>query len=447
LTHGSGGERNTKNGAGNGAVSVYIEEQNWNRIVQDHPGDPFWRTFIMIDAASNDIPAEQPSNQDIYRLQVGGREIILLGTAHISQASVDAVRQAIQAEQPDTVCVELDSQRYQALKDQNRWESLNLFQVIRKKQAPMLLANLALASFQKRMGMQTGVKPGAELAAAAEAAEATGSRVELVDRNIRTTLLRAWRKTGFWKKNQLLVTLVASMFEKQEIDEEELAKLRQGDTLSAMLEELGDMLPAVKSILVDERDRYMAHFIRLAPGEKVLAVVGAAHVPGILRIIETPESPEAILELEQIPPKPTVSKVLPWLIPAIVAALFIAGFFFGDRSRLADAAVAWILANGLLSAGGTLIALGHPLAILAAFVAAPLTSLNPTIGAGMVVGLVQAMVAPPTVSDLEKVGDDIATLGGWWHNRVTRVMLVFLLSSVGSAIGTFLAFHWLKDLF
>jgi len=389
---------------------------------------------------------EQLESQDIHRIDLEGRELVLVGTAHISQESVEVVRQTIQAEAPQAVCVELDSQRYQALRDPNRWESLNLFQVIRKGQAPMLLTNLALASFQRRMGLQTGVQPGAELAAAATAAEEQGCRVELVDRNVRTTLLRAWRKTGFWKKIQLLASIFASMFEKQEVNEEDLSRLRQTDTLSAMLEELGDLLPTVKTILVDERDRYMAHFIRLTPGEKIVAVVGAAHVPGILRRLREPEEPEAILALDQIPVKPTISKIVPWLIPALVIALFVAGFFLGDTGRLADAAIAWILANGILSAIGALIAFGHPLTILTAFVAAPITSLNPTIGAGMVTGLVQAMVAAPKVADLERVGDDLANLRGWWSNRVTRVLLVFILSSIGSAIGTFVAFHWLKDL-
>lgn len=389
----------------------------------------------------------EPEASSTHRLQLGDRELILIGTAHISQASIDTVREVIEAEQPDTVCVELDQQRFHALRDRNRWESLNLVQVIRKGQVPFLLANLALSSFQKRMGLQTGVKPGAELAAAAEAAEQGGARVELVDRNIRTTLLRAWRTTGWWKKMQLLATLLASVFEKQEINEEELAKLRQSDTLSAMLEEMGNLLPQVKSILVDERDRYMAHFIRLAPGEKIVAVVGAAHLPGILaRFGQPAEDPGAITELDRIPNKRPLSKAIPWLIPAVVVALFVVGFFFGNRHQVAGAAMAWILANGLLSALGTVAALGHPLTIATAFVAAPITSLNPTIGAGMVTGLVQAVIAAPTVRDMERVGDDLATLGGWWRNRLSRVLLVFLFSSIGSSIGTIVAFHWLKDL-
>jgi len=387
------------------------------------------------------------THSDIKRIFIEDKEIVLVGTAHISQDSVDIVRRVIEEERPDTVCVELDAQRRQALKDRGRWESLNLMQVIKKGQVPFLLANLALSSFQKRMGLQTGVKPGAELAAAADEAEERGLRVELVDREIRTTLLRAWRKTGLWKKMNLVAGLVAGLFENQKLDEEELARLRQTDTLSAMLEEMASILPSVKTILVDERDLYMAHHIRRSPGRKIVAVVGAAHLPGILRHLPKEIPAQTIEEISFLPPKPTISKIIPWIIPAVVLGLFAAGFFLGDPGQMADAALAWVLANGLLAALGTILALGHPLTVAAAFVAAPITSLNPTIGAGMVTGLVQAFVAAPTVKDLEGVGEDVATLGGWWGNRMTRVLLVFLFSSIGSAIGTVVAFGWLKNLF
>jgi len=385
-------------------------------------------------------------SQSLTRVHLDGREFILVGTAHISQESVDTVTASIRAEHPDTVCVELDEQRFQALRHRNRWESLNLIQVIRNGQAPFLMANLALSSFQKKLGLHTGVKPGAELAAAAATAEEQGLHVELVDRNLRVTLLRAWRKTGFFKKMYLLATLLGSIFEDQKIDEEELSRLRQTDTLSAMLEEMADLLPTVKGILVDERDQFMAHHIRNAPGQKVLAVVGAAHLPGILARLHEDLPPATLSEISSLPAKPLVSRLVPWLIPTVVVALFVLGFFFGDRSRIADAALAWVLANGVLSAAGTLAAFGHPLTILTAFVAAPITSLNPTIGAGFVTGIVQALVVPPTVGDMERVGDDLVTFRGWWRNRLARVLLVFVLSSFGSAAGTFLAFHWLKDL-
>lgn len=391
-------------------------------------------------------PLQDNTSSDIHHIQDGSREIILIGTAHISRESVETVTRAIEQEQPDCVCVELDEQRYQALKDRNRWEKLNIIQIVKAGQVPFLMANLALASFQKRMGLQTGVKPGEELAAAAQTAEDHGIEIALVDRNIRVTLLRAWRKTSLWKKLNLIATLFAGMFEKTELNEQELANLRQSDNLSSMLEEMGDLLPAAKEILVDERDAWMSYHIQKAPGNKVLAVVGAAHIPGIKRCLQHPISADTIEEIGTIPAKPTISKVIPWLIPAIVIALFIVGFFYGDRSRLLDAASAWVIANGSLSALGAIIACGHPLTILSAFIAAPLTSLNPTIGAGMATGLVQAFIAPPTVKDMEQVADDIATARGWWRNRVTRVLLVFFFSSLGSAIGTFVAFGWLKDI-
>jgi pheromone shutdown-related protein TraB len=390
---------------------------------------------------------QQKPAADHTSIRVGEKEIFLVGTAHISQASVDTVIRAIDELQPDTVCVELDAQRYQSLINQTGWESLNLKDVIRKGQMPFLLANLALSSYQKRMGLQTGVKPGAELAAAAHAAVEKGLGMELVDRNIRTTLLRVWRKTGLWNKMKVMAALFGSLFEKQELGEAELARLRESDTLSSMLEEMGELLPSVKQILVDERDTYMAYHIKNAPGSRILAVIGAAHQPGIERQLQRDITPETIAEISEVPPKSRLSRVIPWLIPGIVIALFIGGFFFGNREQFADAAIAWILANGVLSAIGALLAWGHPVTVLSAFLAAPITSLNPTIGAGFVTGLVQALVAAPTVRDMELVGEDLVTIRGWWNNRLARVMLVFLFSSIGSAAGTFIALGWLKNMF
>ena len=386
-------------------------------------------------------------NTDIHRIKLDDREFVLVGTAHISQDSVDTVKAVIQAEQPDTVCVELDEQRHRALRNPRHWESLNLVQVLKQGQAPFLLANLTLASFQKRMGLQTGVKPGAELAVAAETADQMGLDIQLVDREIRITLLRAWRKAGFWKKISLFSTLLVSLFDTQELNEEELTKLRQTDTLSAMLDEMSKILPTVKTILVDERDTFMAYHIRQSPGNKIVAIIGAAHMPGILQKLGQQITAEDVGSLSVIPAKTTFSKLMPWLIPAFVVGLFVYGFMAGNTEQLASAAIAWVLANGVLSALGALIALGHPQTHLAAFVAAPITSLNPTIGAGFVTGIVQAIMAPPKVKDLESVAEDIAGLGGWWRNRLTRVLLVFFLSSLGSAAGTMVAFGWLKDLF
>lgn len=383
---------------------------------------------------------------DIRRLSLDGREILLIGTAHISQASIDTVRNTITDEHPDRVCIELDEQRYQTLKDSARWQSLNLVQVIRNGQGSFLLANLALVSFQKRMGLQTGVRPGAELLVAATEAEEQGIPVSLVDRNIRTTLLRAWRKTGFWKRMNILAALLAGLFDNTKLDEAELAKLRETDTLSAMLDEMGSALPSVKAILVDERDLFMAHHIGQAEGQKIVAVVGAAHLPGIVRHLENGTVAD-LTELDSIPEPTRLARAANWLIPGLFVAVFVAGFFFGDKARLLDAALAWILATGGLSAIGTLLAGGHPLTILIALVAAPITTLHPALGVGFFTGLGQAWLVPPTVSDLERVSDDVVTLRGWWGNRVTRVLLVFFFSSLGASAGIFVALHWLKNIF
>jgi pheromone shutdown-related protein TraB len=386
-------------------------------------------------------------SSDLKRITCGEREILLLGTAHISQNSVDAVRQLIPLEQPDHICIELDAQRFNALRQKNRWESLNIIQVIKKGQLPYLMANLALSAFQKRMGLQTGVQPGAEMAAAAATAENFNIPVELIDRDIRTTLLRAWRKTGLWKKLNLFASLLAGIFEKQKIDEEELRRLRETDALSSMLEEMGEMLPSVKTILVDERDLYMADKIRNTPGRKILVIIGAAHVPGISRLLTEGFPDRDLKEIAAIPPKPALSKILPWLVPLLVVVLFVVGFSGGDFDKARDAALAWILANGVLASLGTLLAFGHPLTIASAFVAAPITSLNPMIGAGFVTALVQAFAVAPTVKDMQRISDDMTTVRGWWQNRMTRIMLVFIFSSLGSVMGTLISFHWLKNLF
>ncbi|TXD33410.1 TraB/GumN family protein [Lujinxingia vulgaris] len=396
----------------------------------------------------HDLPAGDaaPHEADITRLTVDGKSITLIGTAHISQESVETVRRILSAEKPETVCVELDSERFKALTEEQNFQDLNLREVIRKGQLTFLMARLALMAFQRRMGSYTGVKPGAEMAAAIELADELGLEVELVDRNVRTTLLRAWRKTSFWRRSAVAMSLLAGVFDRNEMGEEELAELRQSHNIGAILDELGEAMPSVKTVLVDERDLFMAHHIRNAPGQNIAAVVGAAHVPGLVRRLKAADTPEEARQVDEVPPRSTFSKLLPWLIPAIVIAVFVLGFFRADPGEFQNAAIAWVLANGSLSALGTLVALGHPLTIIAAFIAAPITSLNPTIGAGMVTAFVQTFVAPPKVRDLENIGDDIAEWRGWWSNRLARIFLVFFLSSLGSSLGTFVAFGWLKNL-
>jgi pheromone shutdown-related protein TraB len=383
---------------------------------------------------------------DITRIQLGETEVLLIGTAHISQESVDTVVQVIADEQPDVVAIELDEERFKSMRTETNWEELDLLQVIKNGQLTFLLARLALTSFQKRMGGYTGVKPGAEMEAAIDAAEAEDTRVELIDRNIRTTLLRAWRTTPWWRRAELAMVLMLGLFQKSEVNEEELSDLREMTNISGVLDELGKEMPDVKTVLVDERDTFMAYKLAHIDAKKVVAVVGAAHKPGIIRQIRDDFPADTIEKIDHVPPKHPASKILNWILPVAILGLFVWGFFYADPTQFKEAAIAWTLTHGVLSALGTIVALGHPATVIAAFIAAPITALHPGIGAGMVTAFVQTLVAAPKVNDFETIGDDISQWKGWWTNRLGRVLLVFVFSNIGSSIATFIAFGWLKDL-
>ncbi len=372
---------------------------------------------------------------DVAVIHHGDKTILLVGTAHISRQSADLVERVIAQERPDTVCIELDEKRYNALSRRQRWENLDLKQVIRNKQLSTLLVNLVLASYQKKLGGQLGIMPGTELLAAARTAEAHDIPVQLCDRDVRVTLRRAWHATSFLKKGYLLATLFASLFDTTELDEEKLAELRKKDVLSELMEEMGRSLPDTKKVLIDERDIYMAEKIKAAPGRRIVAVVGAGHMEGIGRVMAEDHGAE-LADIDTIPPVSRVWKVLGWSIPAAIILSVIAIGFRQGAGEAGSNALYWVLANGIPSAIGALFAWAHPATVLSAFAAAPITSLTPVIGAGYVCAFVQVMTRPPVVREFETVGSDIGTVRGWWQNRLLRVFLVFILTGLGSAIGT-----------
>lgn len=372
---------------------------------------------------------------DVERLMIGEREIILVGTAHVSRESVELVKKVIEAEKPDCVCVELDDKRFNALSGKKRWESLDLREIIRKKQLSTLLVNLVLASYQKKLGMQLGVMPGAELMEAAREAEKHAIPVTLCDRDVRVTLRRAWHETSFLKKGYLLATLLASLFDKTEITEEKLQELKKKDVLSELMSELGEAMPELKKVLIDERDIYLAEKIKNSPGRRLVAVVGAGHMAGIVRNIREDNS-SAMAAISSFPPVSSAFKALGWSIPLLIIGSLVAiGILKGSGAAGANL-LYWILANGIPTAIGAMLAWGHPYTIATAFVAAPLTSLTPVIGAGYVTAFVQVLVRPPLVREFETVGEDMATVAGWWKNKLLRVFLAFLLPGLGSMIGT-----------
>jgi pheromone shutdown-related protein TraB len=372
---------------------------------------------------------------DVHTVRLGDRTFILVGTAHISQESADLVKMVIEQEQPDCVCLELDDKRYQALTQKKKWEELNLKTIVKNKQLSTLLVQLLMGSYQKRMGGQLGVTPGAELLMAASTAKNLQIPISLCDRDVRITLRRAWKSTSFFKKGYLLTSLLASLFDKEEVSEEKLQELKQKDVLTELMDEMGSALPDLKRVLIDERDIYLNEKIKSSMGKRIVAVVGAGHIAGMIRSFES-DNKSQLEEITSIPPVSKGYKIVGWLIPAlIIGSLVVIGGQKG-ASVAGENILYWIVANGVPCAIGAVLALAHPLTIVSSFVAAPITSLTPVIGAGYVAAFVQAITCPPVVKEFQQAGDDISSLKGWWKNRLLRVFLVFLLTGLGSAIGT-----------
>ncbi len=383
------------------------------------------------------------ADEPVEHVQVDGVDYALLGTAHVSRTSADAVQRLLESGHYDAVAIELCQSRYQAMTDKSAWQNLNVFTILREGKAGMMMASLALSAYQRRIADQFGIEPGAEMKAAIEAADRAGLPVQLIDREIGITLRRASRRLSLWKRWMMINGLVVSLFSREEIAEEDIERLKQTDLLTETFTEFSESSPELFEALIAERDRFMA--ARLLEenhghaGRRVLAVLGAGHLGGTARALASERNPaESLAALNQMPPASNVLKIIPWLI--LVAVLTGFGIGFSRSPELGWTLVlTWVLINGGLSALGALIARAHPLTILTALLAAPLTSLNPTIGAGMVTGAVEAWLRKPRVIDFETLRDDVTRLSGWFKNRVSHVFVVFFLSNLGSAAGTWIA--------
>jgi len=390
--------------------------------------------------------SDKSTSQNITRISFEDREYILLGTAHVSRESVDQVVSTIREEVPDRVCIEIDAARHQSLTEKNSWESLDIYKVLRERKGFLLLGNLVLSSFQRRIGADLGVNPGEEMLAAVTVSQELEIPFSLVDRQIHTTLRRAWSKASLWGKNKMLAALLGSVFSREKLSTEEIEALKDQGALDNMMGELADYLPAAKAVLIDERDQYIAGKVFEAEGNRLLVVVGAGHVPGILKWLERlhadGQGPD-LSELDTVPPPGRLRKVLPWFLPAIVAGLITWGFFRSGWDGGLQMLLRWFVINGVLSGIGAIVALAHPVTIIVSILGAPFTSMNPTIGVGFVSGALEAVLRKPRVIDFENLQDDILSVGGFYRNRFTRILLVFFFTSLGSAIGTFVALPFL----
>ncbi|MDR2485612.1 MAG: TraB/GumN family protein [Treponema sp.] len=388
------------------------------------------------------------------------REFILIGTAHVSRESIEEVSRIIREDRPDMVCVELDPGRYKSISEKENWEKLDVAKVFKEGKGFLLIANLVLSGFQRRLGTELGVKPGEEMKIAVETAQELGIPYALCDREIQITLRRAWARCSLWSKCKLLASLLSGAFSSEKLSAAEIENLKKRNELEGMMSELAGYLPEVKETLIDERDRYLAAKIWAGgagitsgrePGAtgKQVAVVGAGHLLGIkahLEKIAAGETGEDVSDLDVIPAPKVFSKAAGWIIPVLILTLIVLGFFRAGPGVSLEMLLRWVILNGSLAALGTFIALGHPLSILVSFFGAPIATINPFIAVGFLSGLTEVTLRKPRVSDTETISEDIISLKGIYRNRITRALLVFFLSSLGGAIGNFISIPSLASL-
>jgi len=378
--------------------------------------------------------------ESVTVVEEGGKRFFLVGTAHVSKESVEDVRRTIELVRPESICVELCPARHQAMTRRDDWKKMDIYKVIKDGKAVFLLIQLVLQAFYRKIGDKLGVQPGAEMMEGVRLAGETGATLVLADRDVQITLKRVWGFLGFWKKFQLLSQMLTSIFVDEDVDKELIEDLKKKDQLAAIMGTFGENFPQIKERLIDERDIYLAQKIRKAPGENIVAVVGAGHVEGMQRHFGEEID---LAPLEELPPPSKWSGFWKWGLPGFFVVLLVAGFFRGGASTSLDAISIWVLVTGIGAALGSLAALGHPLTILSSFLAAPITTLHPLIAAGWVAGLVQAWVKKPTVSDLEDLPMSVMTVKGFWVNPVSRILLVVIFANLGATIGVFVSGSWI----
>lgn len=386
--------------------------------------------------------------EPIQSLSIGEGTITILGTAHVSRASADKAKELIESKQHDVVCIELCQSRFNAMTDPNALAKMDLFDVIRSGKASMVTASLALGAYQQRMAEQLGIEPGLEMKTSIKHAKELDLPVVVIDREVGTTLKRVYHNVPFWKRLYIIAGLFTSVVSRETVSEEEIEKLKTGDLLETTFAQFSEDANDLFVPLIDERDRYMTakllQTLKDYPGKNLLAVVGAGHVKGMISYLQkhsqdsSYDPGKVTSELDIIPKKRSWLKFIPWVIVALVLFGFYLGFQKGPDLGW-SLIWQWVVINGSLSALGAAIAGAHLLTIITAFIAAPITSLNPTIGAGMVTAAMELFIRKPTVNDFSDLRKDTSSAWGWRKNRVARILLIFILSSLGSAIGTYVA--------
>jgi pheromone shutdown-related protein TraB len=366
-----------------------------------------------------------------------------VGTAHVSQDSVDEVARIIDEVSPDRICVELDAGRYKSKTEPQGWEDLDLKSVMKENKGFLLLANMALSSYQKKLGKQMGVSPGDEIMGAATLASERGIPLSFCDREIQVTFKRAWRLSNGWNKIKLISSLLTAVFSSEEVSNEEIERLKETNVLQSMLDEMAEELPTVKRVLIDERDEYLASKIYTAEGSRLVAVVGAGHAPGLVAHMQRLEAGSVSSQVDHItkvPPPSKVGSVLSWAVVVAILGIIAAGFVRSGWDEGLSMFLYWFAINSSLTGLAALLSLAHPVTIIVSMAAAPITALSPTLGVGMVAGILEASMRKPRVKDFEHVTEDISRFKGWFSNRIIHALMIFFTTSIFASIGTFIAF-------
>lgn len=373
---------------------------------------------------------------------INGKEITIIGTAHISNDSVEEVKEALLEIQPDTVAIELDDERYKSMTEKKNWQDMDIVDIIKKKKVGFLLAQMILSSYQRKIAQNLNQTVGQEMSVAIQYSKENQTKLLMIDRNIQITLLRIWHNLGWFEKVKMLTELLSSLFE-NDVKEEDIEALKQGDMLQSALAEVSKQFPKIAESLIFERDRIMAYKLAHASGNKIVAVVGAAHLPGIQKNLNNQNSISDILQV----PKKKSGTISAWIFPIFIVGLILLSII-NSPGLAFDTILRFILINGSLAALGTLIALGHPLSILTAFVMAPIGVLSPFLATGWFAGLMEAWVHKPKVEDFMNLQDDVLHIKGYWKNRVARILLVVLLANLFASLGSiFYSIDLIKNLF
>jgi pheromone shutdown-related protein TraB len=375
-------------------------------------------------------------HQNVHRLTLDSREIILIGTAHISRESADLVDRVITEEKPDVVCVELCKARFEAIQQKDKWQEMDIVKVIRENRTALLLSQLLMMSLQKKIAERFNINPGEDMLRAISRAAESGAEVVLADREIRVTLLRTWRMMGLWSKMKFLSDMILSLFIGENITEENIEELKQHDVLDLALKSIGEKLPELKTTLIDERDQFLACSIRNSQGRKIVAVVGAGHIPGI---IENIGKEIDIDEINTIPPRSFWARFFGWGFSAAILSLFVAGFFYSGGRTSIHMMLSWSVITAICATIGAMMLLAHPFTILASALSAPIATLHPLIATGWVAGLTEATFRKPQVRDFLDLKDDITTVKGFFRNRITRILILVVVVNLTTSIGTFVA--------